>query len=260
MVLATDVPANGARARSASLLILYKEASTGAAVFAQLSDAGYGVTLCPVDVATAGRQVQLDSDIILLVAEDECSVLIEACRAIRDRTDRPIVAISQACDEPLVAQTLDAGADEFLPLSIGDRELSARIDAMLRRFVARAPDTWHVSGITIRPSELSVEAFGRRVFLTPIEFRLLSCLASAPGKAFTHETLMSRVWGAEYVDSRHYLRVYVRYLREKLEDDPNRPQLILSEWGVGYRLQAPARAAAHEATGPLRAAHSFGAL
>jgi len=75
--------------------------------------------------------------------------------------------------------------------------------------------------------------------LSPIEYRLLSCLASAPGKVLTHQTLMSRVWGAEYVDARHYLRVYIRYLREKIEDDPTNPQIVLSEWGVGYRLQLP---------------------
>ena len=72
-----------------------------------------------------------------------------------------------------------------------------------------------------------------------MEYRLLACLASAPGKVLTHQTLMSRVWGVEYVDSKHYLRVYVRYLREKLEDDPNEPSLIVSEWGVGYRLVPP---------------------
>ena len=70
-------------------------------------------------------------------------------------------------------------------------------------------------------------------------FGKIDIIASAPGKVFTHETLMSRVWGAEYVDARHYLYLYIRYLREKLEDDPTRPKLIRSEWGVGYRLEAP---------------------
>ena len=67
----------------------------------------------------------------------------------------------------------------------------------------------------------------------------MSCLASAPGQVITHQTLMSRVWGDEYIDSRNYLRLYIRYLREKLEDDPTSPQLIVSQWGVGHRLQLP---------------------
>ena len=98
-------------------------------------------------------------------------------------------------------------------------------------------ETNRVGGLILSSSDLSVERDGRRIFLSPIEFRLLSCLASAPGKVFTHQALMSRVWGAEYVDSRHYLHLYIRYLREKLEDDPSDPRLILSEWGVGYRFQ-----------------------
>ncbi len=112
---------------------------------------------------------------------------------------------------------------------------------MLRR-LHRAPssgDTRRIGDLVLSTSDHTVTRAGRRVVLSPIEFRLLACLASAPGKVLTPQTLMSRVWGAEYVDSRHYLRVYIRYLREKLEDDSNRPQLILSEWGVGYSLHPP---------------------
>jgi two-component system KDP operon response regulator KdpE len=100
--------------------------------------------------------------------------------------------------------------------------------------------TRRVGNLLLSATDHSVVRDGKRIFLSPIEFRLLACLASAPGKVLTHQTLMSRVWGSEYVDSRHYLRVYIRYLREKIEDDPNHPRLIISEWGVGYRLQLPA--------------------
>src|SRR3990172_9463388 len=91
------------------------------------------------------------------------------------------------------------------------------------------------------PPPHSVTRDGRRVYLSPIEFRLLATLASSPGKVLTHQTLMSRVWGAEYVDARHYLRVYIRYLREKIEDDSTNPQIFLTEWGVGYRFEPPRR-------------------
>ena len=242
MVLATDLAVNGVRARSGSLLIFYKEAPRGAAVFGQLSEAGYAVTLCPMDSPAGGPHSLADSDVVLLVAEGECYAFTDMCLSLREHTDCPIVAMAASCDEQLIARTLDAGADEFLPLSIGGRELCARIDAILRRLGGQAQDVRHLPGVTISAAELSVEAFGRRVFLTPIEFRLLSCLASAPGKVFTHETLMSRVWGAEYVDARHYLYLYIRYLREKLEPDPKHPRLIVSEWGVGYRFQLPSAA------------------
>jgi two-component system KDP operon response regulator KdpE len=109
-----------------------------------------------------------------------------------------------------------------------------------------------VGSLVLSAADHSVTRDGRRAYLSPIEFRLLATLASSPGKVLTHQTLMSRVWGAEYVDARHYLRVYVRYLREKLEDDPTNPQLILSEWGVGYRLQLPEPAPESIASAPSR--------
>jgi DNA-binding response OmpR family regulator len=129
--------------------------------------------------------------------------------------------------------------DEYLVLPIGDRELAARIQAMLRRLsqLAGDPEASRAAGLLLSSSDLSAECGGRRILLSPMEFRLLACLASAPGKVFTHEALMSRVWGAEYVDSRQYLHLYIRYLREKLEEDPRKPRLIVNEWGIGYRLE-----------------------
>ena len=92
-------------------------------------------------------------------------------------------------------------------------------------------------GMVLSADEQSAEFCGRTFLLSPIEFRLLACLVSAQGKVVTHDYLMSRVWGAEYVDSRHYLHLYIRYLREKLEADRASPRIILSEWGIGYRFQ-----------------------
>ncbi len=162
---------------------------------------------------------------------------------MRAQTERPIVVMSERSDELLITRVLAAGIDEYLVLPIGARELAARIEAMLRRMnhYNGLRETNRIGGLILSSTDLSAECNGRKVFLSPIEFRLLSCLASAPGKVFTHQTIMARVWGAEYVDSRHYLRVYIRYLREKLEDDPTKPQMILSEWGIGYRLQPPGR-------------------
>jgi two-component system KDP operon response regulator KdpE len=149
--------------------------------------------------------------------------------------------LSERSEELLVARVLAAGIDEYLVQPIGERELTARIEAMLRRMrrYGGPAQTNQLGGMILSSSDLSAELDGRRTFLSPIEFRLLACLASAPGKVLTHQTLMARVWGAEYVDSRHYLRLYIRYLREKLEEDPAQPQMILSEWGVGYRFQPP---------------------
>jgi two-component system KDP operon response regulator KdpE len=182
---------------------------------------------------------ELQPALVLLAPPSGNEHLLEICESLRNKTTRPIVVLSENREELLIARALAAGVDEYLVLPIGDRELAARIQAMLRRLNQSAghSETSRAGGLILSSSDLSVECHGRRVFLSPVEFRLLSSLASVPGKVFTHDALMSRVWGAEYVDSRQYLHLYIRYLREKLEDDPHSPRLILNEWGIGYRLQ-----------------------
>lgn len=246
---------DAARAR---LLLLYAEPAQLAALVQRLPFDRYEVVTCPV-FSGKGWIEELRPALVLLAAPRDIEQLIAACEAARSETESPVVVLSELADELAVTRSLATGIDDYLVLPIGERELVARIEAMLRR-VQRTPaldQARTIGDLALSPSDHSVLRAGRRVVLSPIEFRLLAVLASAPGKVLTHQTLMSRVWGAEYVDSRHYLRVYIRYLREKLEDDPNRPQLVLSEWGVGYRLHVAGAAAS--ATGPLHVAPTFGA-
>jgi len=233
-----STPAADERAR---LLLLYGEPAEGASLVQRLPAGRYEVISCPVSAVTEAWLSELEPELVLLVPPAEQEQALEQCRTVRERTDVPVVVLSERDDELLITRALAAGVDEYLVLPMGDRELLARIEALLRRMQRSATlgDTRQVGGLVLSSADHSVEREGRRVFLSPIEFRLLACLASSPGKVMTHQTLMSRVWGAEYVDSRHYLRLYVRYLREKLEDDPTKPQLIVSEWGVGYKLQLP---------------------
>ncbi len=224
------------QAKTTRLLLLYFNARPASAIFERLSPCGHAVMMYPLTAALEGWPEQIDPCLVIIVADGIRFGLAETCAAIRGRTGLPIVVLADACDERIVPRVLASGADEFVAMPVSDQELSTRIDALLRRSRAPAHDRWQAGGLTLCASDLSVEAAGRRVLLTPMEFRLLSCLASAPGKVFTHDTLMSRVWGAEYVDARHYLYLYIRYLREKLEQDAKQPRIIVSEWGVGYRL------------------------
>jgi len=226
----------------ARLLLLYGSPQQGAELVQRLSPEQYEVISCPVSAASEGWLDELQPELVILAPPDEEKPLLAACGAVRERTDAPVVVLSDRGDELLITRALAAGVDEYLVLPMGDRELAARIEALLRRLQRQTAlgDTRQVGDLTLCTSDHSVERNGKRVFLSPIEFRLLACLASSPGKVLTHQTLMSRVWGAEYVDSRHYLRLYIRYLREKLEEDPTHPQLIVSEWGVGYRLEPDA--------------------
>ena len=230
------------RARRGRLLLLYADTAQPAALLQQLSEELYDVITCPVSALTDGWIEALRPDLILLDPPAEEEALLETCQDLRARTELPIVVVAGQNEEFLISDVLAAGIDEYLVLPIGARELTARIEAMLRPVSQHPgpPEANGASGLILSSADLSAECRGRKVFFSPIEFRLLACLAAAPGKVFTHQTLMARVWGAEYVDCRHYLRVYISHLREKIEDDPAHPQMILSEWGVGYRLQLPA--------------------
>ncbi len=162
-------------------------------------------------------------------------------RKLRDSTAAPIIILSSSYSEAAVVTALQDGADEYLLKPISSSELVARLRAILRRNNLdqehQPTDPLVFGDLEISLAHHKVQKGGRKIDLSPIEFRLLACLVREPGTVLSHQVLMARVWGAEYVESRHYLRLYTRYLREKLEDDPRHPQLILSEWGLGYRFQ-----------------------
>ena len=223
------------------ILCLYATKSRAPALVELFRSHDSQVITSPLDAARPGWVAELEPDLLLLEPSADKRRLLKDCETVRGWTDRPVMVLSETKDEIAVARAFAAGIDEYLVLPVGARELSARIEAMLRRFGRRAaqPDVTRAGGLQLSSIDLSAECHGRKVALSPIEFRLLSCLLSAEGRVVTHEAIMLRVWGAEYVESRHYLHLYIRYLREKLEADPAHPGMILSEWGVGYRLVPP---------------------
>lgn len=160
-------------------------------------------------------------------------------RLIRSQSKIPVLVISAREDDVSKINLLDAGADDYLvkPFSIG--ELKARIRVALRR---QSPEV-NVSSEEIRIGTLEinlpkrkVKRSGERVHLTRTEFNLLARLLSQAGQVVTHRQLLNDVWGAEYVEHVHYLRLYMTQLRAKLEADPAAPELLLTETGVGYRF------------------------
>lgn len=227
--------------RAARVLLLYENAAQVPNLMMCLSEQGYEVVSSPRSTPQEGWMKHLRPDLVLLLAPSDDMQLLAACEAVRAATDSPLAVLSAQKAELTVSRALESGADEYLVMPMGNRELVARVRAMLRRLRSSTePLEWHSHGsLRLNQLEQSVRLGERKVSLSPIEYRLLSCLASSPGRVVTHQRLMSRVWGEEYVDSRHYLRLYVRYLREKLEDDPKEPRLIISEWGIGYRLDLP---------------------
>ena len=149
---------------------------------------------------------------------------------------------------------LDQGADDYLTKPFGMAELLARLRVMLRRARIGVAEQLTAGDVTIVFNRYLVLRDGQEVRLTPTEFDLLRVLASEAGRVLTHRQLLERVWGRYAAENTPRLRVYINYLRRKLEMDPRRPQLILTEPGVGYRLMAESRpSCAPRITGVTRA-------
>ena len=166
---------------------------------------------------------------------------LEVTREIRRLARMPIIVISARGQEHDKVTALDLGADDYLTKPFGASELLARIRVALRHS-AMLPGTPPQPGFQV--GELRVDLVRRQVFrgeeeahLTPTEYKLLAALIRQAGRVITHRQLLQEVWGANYVDQSHYLRVYMAQLRHKLERDPTRPRLLITEPGVGYRLR-----------------------
>jgi two-component system KDP operon response regulator KdpE len=157
---------------------------------------------------------------------------------LRRLSDVPVMVLSARQDEAEKVGCLDAGADDYLSKPFGAHELLARVRVALRRS-ARTLSREHLydlDGLHIDLGRAVITLHGQAIHLTPIEFKLISQLASMPGRVFTHRQLLTSVWGEEYVNDTHYLRIHMGRLRAKLERLPAQPRFILTEAGAGYRL------------------------
>ncbi len=165
---------------------------------------------------------------------------LETCRRIRDVADIPVLMLTGMSTEEDVVKGLEAGADDYVIKPFGIKSLLARVHALLRRAelppVNRMSTKLVVGDLEMDLPHRRVTLCGRPVKLTPTEFRLLSCLMQRPGETLSHHELLTRVWGAECADQVQYLKLYIGYLRRKIEDNPHQPTRILSERGFGYYL------------------------
>jgi two-component system KDP operon response regulator KdpE len=165
---------------------------------------------------------------------------VEVIRRIREWSPMPIVVLSARIQERSKIEALDAGADDYVTKPFGVGELLARVRAALRHAMrpSSGRNILSLEKTTIDFEKRLASKDGNEVHLTPIEFRLLACLAKHLGMVVTHRQLLTEVWGPTHAGNTHYLRVYMKQLREKLEVDPVQPKHLLTETGVGYRLVA----------------------
>lgn len=164
---------------------------------------------------------------------------VELIREVRAWSRVPIIVLSARSDEADKVLALEAGADDYLTKPFGPRELAARVQVALRHRAESGTGGAHLTVGRWRidlQARTARDAAGEELHLTPIEYRLLEALAQHAGLVVTHRALLRQVWGPASAQQTHYLRVYMKQLRSKLEPDPTRPQWLLTETGVGYRL------------------------
>ena len=168
---------------------------------------------------------------------DGCDVIAD----IRTWSSLPILVLSARSDEQDKIKALNLGADDYLvkPFSMG--ELVARVNAHMRRWQVgyEAPSQIELGNVSIDLTQRQVKKNGKDVHLTPIEYRLLTVLIRYAEKVLTHKQLLNEVWGKGHNHQEHYVRIFMSNLRQKLEDNPSRPNFFLTEIGVGYKLHIP---------------------
>jgi two-component system KDP operon response regulator KdpE len=159
---------------------------------------------------------------------------------LRNSSDIPILVLSARQSEQEKVTCFDLGADDYLAKPFGVNELLARVRVSLKRtaMMSLRDHIFKLDDLEIDTANSSVLLKKQPLHLTPIEFKLLFALAKKPGKVFTHRQLLTEVWGSEYVDDTHYLRIHMGRLRARLEKNPTAPRYILTEVGIGYRLAA----------------------
>lgn len=163
---------------------------------------------------------------------------LEVIRSIREWSSMPILVLSARTQEKSKVEALDAGADDYLTKPFGVGELFARVRVALRRTMraGSGETTLRLGGAAIDLESRVARRDGREIRLTPTEFRLLAHFARHLGSVVTHRQLLTEIWGPTHAEDTHYLRIFMKQLRDKLEPDPVRPKYLLTDTGVGYRL------------------------
>jgi len=225
-------------ASGATILVIEDELEIRRFLRTSLTAEGYRVV-----EATSARRGVIDTashkpDLVILDLGLPDFDGIEVIAKIREWSALPVIVLSARIDERAKIAALDAGANDYIAKPFGVGELFARVRSALRHFTSPAMNDGllRLHDATIDLVQRRATRNGEELRLTPIEFKLIACLAKNLGMVVTHRQLLTQVWGPVHEHDTHYLRIYMKQLRDKLEVDPARPQHFLTETGAGYRL------------------------
>jgi two-component system KDP operon response regulator KdpE len=231
-----------AKAGDLQVLLVEDEAQMRRFLRSSLPAHGYVVVEAPTGREAIAQAGTRNPDIILLDLGLPDMDGVEVAKQLREFTKAPIIVLSARGQERDKVDALDAGADDYVTKPFGLSELLARMRVAKRHLEGRADEKaqpiFTVRNLRVDLGSRQVLVDEREVHLTPIEYKLLTALVRNAGRVVTHQQLLKEAWGPRYATQTQYLHVYMGHLRAKLETEPARPKLLLTEPGVGYRLAA----------------------
>lgn len=198
---------------------------------------GYRVDETALGTDAISKTAQSHPDLVILDMELPDMYGLDVLKRLREWTHIPVIILSVRDDDSDKVSALDAGADDYLTKPFSVDELLARIRTAQRHAQPNQEEAIFTSGqLEVDLSHRLVMVDGQVIKLTPTEYALLRFMIQHAGKVLTHQQILKAVWGLEYIHETHYLRVYFAQLRQKIEREPNFPQIIITESGIGYRL------------------------
>jgi two-component system, OmpR family, response regulator MtrA len=224
--------ARGAKGR---ILVVDDDAALAEMLTIVLRNEGFESLVCGTGDQALGMFHEFRPDIVLLDLMLPGKDGIDVCREIRAESGVPIVMLTAKSDTIDVVVGLESGADDYVIKPFKPKELIARIRARLRTYEDQAPETLEIGDVSVDVAGHVVKRAGRTISLTPLEFDLLVCLARKPFQVFTREVLLEQVWGYRHAADTRLVNVHVQRLRSKVEHDPERPEIVLTVRGVGYK-------------------------
>jgi two-component system, OmpR family, KDP operon response regulator KdpE len=225
---------------SATIIVIEDEAQIRRFLRTSLASEGYQVIEAETGKQGLTEAATRKPDLIVLDLGLPDMDGVEVVKGVRAWSSVPVIILSARSQESDKISALDAGADDYLVKPFGVGELLARMRVALRHVSSivngEEGGVFSVDELKVDMMHRKVTVSGAEVHLTPIEYRLLAVLVKHAGKVLTHRMLLKEVWGPNYVERAHYLRIYMGILRHKLEKEPARPRFLLTEVGVGYKL------------------------
>ena len=228
----TETTAQAGRGR---VLVVDDDAALAEMLTIVLRNEGFDSRVCANGDRALSDFREYRPDVVLLDLMLPGKDGIDVCKEIRAESGTPIVMLTARSDTVDVVVGLESGADDYVVKPFKPKELVARIRARVRRFEDAAPEVLTIGDLAIDVAGHEVVRDGRQISLTPLEFDLLVCLARKPWQVFTREVLLEQVWGYRHAADTRLVNVHVQRLRSKVEHDPEKPEIVVTVRGVGYK-------------------------